>query len=153
LEIGFGHLLGGGFGFADAAGFGEGFEAEVAALLGPFVVLFGQDGADEANDAVAVGEDADDVGAAADLSVEALVRVIGPDLLPDLFREGGEREDLVAGGLEVFEARGSLCSRASRTRSNWALTDSLSGWSNTVCSSVFTHGHELFGVTDIRFAA
>jgi hypothetical protein len=84
LEIGFGHLLGAGS-FADAAGFGEGFEAEVAALLGPFVVLFGQDGADEANDAVAVGEDADDVGAAADLSVEALVRVIGPDLLPDLF--------------------------------------------------------------------
>ena len=49
--------------------------------------------------------------------------------------------------------RGSLCSSASRTRSNWACTDSLSGWSNTVCSSVFTHGHELFGVADIRFAA
>ncbi len=59
LEVGFGHLLGGGFGFADAAGFGEGFEAEVAGLLGPFVVLLGEDGADEADDAVAVGEDAD----------------------------------------------------------------------------------------------
>ena len=48
---------------------------------------------------------------------------------------------------------GSLCSSASRTRSNWACTDALSGWSNTVCSSVFTHGHELFDVTDIWFAA
>lgn len=48
---------------------------------------------------------------------------------------------------------GSLCSRASRTRSNWACTASASGWSNTVERSVFTHGHELFGVAAIRFAA
>lgn len=49
------------------AGSGEGVEAEVAALLGPFIVLLGQDRADEADDAVAVGEDPYDVGAAADL--------------------------------------------------------------------------------------
>ena len=36
--------------------------AEVAAALGPFVVLLGQDGADEADDGGAVGEDADHVG-------------------------------------------------------------------------------------------
>jgi hypothetical protein len=35
--------------------------------------LFGEDGADEPGDAVAVGEDPDDVCAAADLPVEALV--------------------------------------------------------------------------------
>src|SRR3954454_21562478 len=36
-------------------------EAEVAAAFGPLVVLFGQDGADEADQRVAVGEDAHDV--------------------------------------------------------------------------------------------
>jgi hypothetical protein len=66
-------------------------------------VLLGEDGADEADDRVAVGEDADHVGAAADLAVEALVRVVGPDLPPDRFRERGEGEDLVPGGFEVGE--------------------------------------------------
>jgi len=42
----------------------EQLEAEVAALLDPFVVLFGQDCPDEADDGVAVGEDPNDVGAA-----------------------------------------------------------------------------------------
>ena len=51
----------------------EGLQAEVAALLDPFVVLFGQDGSDEADDGVAVGEDPEDVGAAADLAIEAFV--------------------------------------------------------------------------------
>jgi hypothetical protein len=54
-------------------GAGQDVEVEVAAALGPFVVLFGQDGADDADQGVAVGEDADDVGAPADLAVEALV--------------------------------------------------------------------------------
>jgi SAM-dependent methyltransferase len=40
---------------------GEDVEAEVAAACGPFVVLFGEDGADEADEGVAVGENADDV--------------------------------------------------------------------------------------------
>ena len=35
-----------------------------------FVVLFGQDGADEADDRCPVGEDADDVGAASDFAVQ-----------------------------------------------------------------------------------
>jgi hypothetical protein len=43
-------------------------------------VLFGQDGADESDDGVAVGEDPDDVGAAADLFVQAFVGVVRPDL-------------------------------------------------------------------------
>ena len=36
-------------------------------------MLFGEDGADEADQGGAVGEDADGVGAAADLPVESLV--------------------------------------------------------------------------------
>ncbi|MCV7126797.1 hypothetical protein, partial [Mycolicibacterium vanbaalenii] len=36
-------------------------------------MLFGQDGADEADQSVSVGEDADDVGASADLLVEAFL--------------------------------------------------------------------------------
>ena len=47
------------------AAFGEDVEAEVAAAFGPFVGLLGQDAADQADDALAVGEDADTVGAAA----------------------------------------------------------------------------------------
>jgi hypothetical protein len=42
--------------------------------------LFGQDGADEADERMAVGEDPDDVGAATDLAVEAFLRVVRPDL-------------------------------------------------------------------------
>ncbi len=51
-------------------GAGEDLEAEVAASFSPLVVLLGQDGADQADNGVTVGEDADDVGAAADLAVE-----------------------------------------------------------------------------------
>ena len=50
----------------------EDVEAERATAFGPFVVLFGQRRADEADDGGPVGEDADDVGAAADLAVESL---------------------------------------------------------------------------------
>jgi hypothetical protein len=39
-------------------------------------VLFGEDGSDEANQRWAVGEDADDVGAASDLAVESFLRVV-----------------------------------------------------------------------------
>jgi hypothetical protein len=47
----------------DGLGAGEDVESEVAAAFGPFVVLFGQDGADESDDAGPVGEDPDDAGA------------------------------------------------------------------------------------------
>jgi len=74
------HLLGGHGGVGDGgeAGAGEDVEAEVAAAFGPLVVLLGQDGADEADQRVAVGEDPDDVGAAADLAVEAFDRYLEP---------------------------------------------------------------------------
>ena len=77
LEVaGWVHLrAGAGRGEGDA-GAGEDVEAEVAAAFGPFVVLFGQDGADEADQGVAAGEDPDDVGAAADLPVQPFLRVV-----------------------------------------------------------------------------
>ena len=82
MSFGRGHLLCGVSGVGDGsdAAAGEDVEAEVAAAFGPFVVLLGEDGADEADDRVAVGEDADHVGAAADLAVEPLGGVIAPDL-------------------------------------------------------------------------
>jgi hypothetical protein len=87
---------------------GEEVESERAPAFGPVVVLLGEDGADEAEQGVAVGEDADYVGAAADLPVEAFLWVVRPDLAPDLLREGGEGEHVGAGGLEVLSHLGQL---------------------------------------------
>ena len=50
---------------------GDRFQGHVAgALDGPFVVLLQEDGADEPDDRVVVGEDADDLGPPFDLAVE-----------------------------------------------------------------------------------
>jgi hypothetical protein len=81
---------------------GEDVESEVAPSFGPFVVLLGQDGADQVDDRCPVGEDSNDVGAASDLAVKALRGAFGPDLPPDLLRKGGEREDVGAGDLKVL---------------------------------------------------
>ena len=70
---------------------GEDVEADVAAHLGPLVVLFGEHRPDQADQAGAVGEDPDDVGATADLTVEALLGAVGPDLAPDRLGKAGER--------------------------------------------------------------
>ena len=54
----------------------DGFQRHVAGPLHrPLIVLFEQDGADQTDDGVLVGEDADDVGASLDLAVEPLDRV------------------------------------------------------------------------------
>ena len=53
---------------------------EVVAVGGPVVVLFGEDGAEEADDRVVVGEDLHDVGASFDLLVQSLERVVRPEL-------------------------------------------------------------------------
>ena len=54
----------------------DGFQRHVSgALDGPFIVLFEQDGADETRDRVFIGKDADDLGSAFDLAVEAFERV------------------------------------------------------------------------------
>ena len=61
----------------------------------------------------AARQDADDVGAPADLEIEAFLRVVGANLAPVLLREGGEGEDLVCGvgqhAGSVREARLELC--------------------------------------------
>jgi hypothetical protein len=57
------------------AEFGHALDLHVAVLELPFVVLLEEDGADEADDAVLVGEDADDIGAALDLLVQPLQRI------------------------------------------------------------------------------
>jgi hypothetical protein len=71
---------------AAEAGYGQAPGRGSGALL-PFVVLLGQDDADEADDGVAVGEDPDAVGAEADLIVEPLGGVAGRDLAPDLLED------------------------------------------------------------------
>src|SRR5260370_7515575 len=54
----------------------HGFQGHVAgALHGPLIVLFEEDGTDEPNDGLVIGEDADDLRAALDLPVHALDRV------------------------------------------------------------------------------
>jgi hypothetical protein len=63
---------------------GEAFQAEVAATDRPLVRLLEHQGADEADDGLIVREDADDVGAALDLLVDALERVRRRDLGPVL---------------------------------------------------------------------
>lgn len=58
------------------AHYGDGFQRHVAGPLdGPFIVLFEQQRADETNDGIVVGKDADDFCAPLDLAVETLDRV------------------------------------------------------------------------------
>ena len=64
-------------------------------------MLLGQDRSDEADDRVPVGEDPHDVGAAAELSVQAFVGVVRPDLSPHALGEAGEGQDLVTGRVQV----------------------------------------------------
>ena len=71
MDLGFGHLLDGAG--VNGLGAGEDVQSEVAADFGPLVVLFGQHRADEPDDAVPFRKDADDVGAATDLTVQPLL--------------------------------------------------------------------------------
>ncbi|MGZ2376154.1 hypothetical protein FB004_1297 [Sinorhizobium medicae] len=48
----------------------------IVTLHSQFIVLLEQDGADEADDGVIIGEDADDLGPAFDFAIEALDRVV-----------------------------------------------------------------------------
>src|SRR5271156_608906 len=66
-------------------------EALVAGPLDrPFIVLLEQDGADQADNGLLIGEDADDLGAALDLAVQPFQRIGRVDLGPVVprFREG-----------------------------------------------------------------
>jgi hypothetical protein len=59
---------------------GEHVETEIAAPLDPLIVLHGEDGSDEADQRGAVGEDPDHIGSPADFLIEALLRIVAPDL-------------------------------------------------------------------------
>ena len=61
---------------------------------GPFVVLFSEDGANEAAHGRPVREDAYHIGASPDLLVETLLWVVGPELLPVGEWEAGEGQDV-----------------------------------------------------------
>ena len=63
-------------------------EALVAGPLDrPFIVLLEQDGADQADNGLLIGEDADDLGAALDLAVQPFQRIGRVDLRPVVFGE------------------------------------------------------------------
>jgi len=113
---------------------------------GPLVVLFGEDGADEADDRGAVGEDADDVGAAADLFVEPLERVVAPELPPVLLREAGEGEQIGRGLFEQCRgASGKRVASWSTIRRCCSCTVAASGWPKIVRTIVATKLCALFG--------
>ena len=88
--------------------FGEDVEAEVAARLDPFVMLFGQDGADEADKRVTVGEDTNDISAAPDFLVEPFLGIVRPYLASSLFGKRGECQQVCPGGVEVIGDLGKL---------------------------------------------
>jgi len=133
------------------SGFAHDVEAEVAAGFGPFVVLFGQHSSDEANEGVAVGEDADDVGAAADFFVEPFLGIVGPDLAPDLLGNAVKANSSARAASRCWATFGSLSVSASSTRSYWATTDSASGWSKMECSRVRTQGQDDFGADPVTW--
>jgi len=76
-----------------------------------------QDAAGQAEQCGRVGEDADDVGAAFDLLVHPLERVVGPDLLPVRGGEVRERGDVLGGvaehGLDFGELAPSMVAMTS----------------------------------------
>ena len=92
-------------------------------------MLFGQDGADEADDRWSIGEDADDVGAASDFAVEPFVGVVRPDLSPDLLGEAGEGQDVCPGGFEVVSDGGQLAGQGVDDAVELVVDGALSGWS------------------------
>lgn len=79
----------------------EDFQSEVSAAFGPFIGLLGQDRADEPDDGLSVGEDHYSVGAAPDLAIEPFIRVVRPDLSPDVIGESGEHEQVLTGVTEM----------------------------------------------------
>ena len=80
------------------AQWGDGFQCHVAASLNrPFVVLFQQDSTHQPEDGGFVGEDADHIRSPLDLAIEPLDGIVGVDLGPVVFREGGVGEDVLFG--------------------------------------------------------
>lgn len=83
----------------------ESFQAHVAPLHRPFVVLLEQDGTDQANDRGLVGEDPDHIGAALDLPVQPFQWIGAVDLGTMLLGECCLCKHI---GLGVIHQRGQL---------------------------------------------
>jgi len=80
----------------------------------------------------------DDAGAAADSLVKGFLRVVAPDLPPDLARESVNTRDVVAG---TVHARGGLRILASSASATWrcrALTVALASYPKMARASVDT---------------
>ena len=86
---------------------GDGLKGHVSGPLdGPFVVLFKQQCADEADDGAIVGEDADDLGAPLDLAIESLDGIGAVKLGPVLPGKGHIGEHVFFSGVhELGELR------------------------------------------------
>ena len=85
------------------------FQGHVAgALDSPLIVLLEQDRPDQAGDRGLVGEDADHVGAAFDLAVDAPQRIGRVDLGPVLFGEAHIGEHVLLGFIEQGGELGQL---------------------------------------------
>jgi hypothetical protein len=95
------------------------FQCHVAGALDrPFVVLLKQDRADQTDDGVLVGEDADDIGAPLDLAVKALDRIGRVQLGAMLDREGHVGEHV---GLGLVQEAASLSSFLRQIRRIWRV--------------------------------
>ena len=79
--------------------------------------------------------------------------VVGPDLSPDLLREGGEREDDGSGVFEVFGDLGELLDQSCHDPVGLGVDRVGVGLVVVECNIALTHPHDDFGVIDIRFAA
>jgi hypothetical protein len=106
---------------------GEAFHGDVAAADQPVVVLLGEDRADQADHGGAVGEDADDVGAPADLAVQTFEWVVRPNLAPVLAGEGGEGEDVLGSCEQQVGSLGKRSWSCSTTRPCCDQTSSAQG--------------------------
>src|SRR5690348_18295617 len=98
----------------------EGVVAEVALADEPFVVLFEHDAGGESDQGAVVGEDADDVAAAAGLAVDAFERVGRAQLWPVVGGEGVEGEQSSSASSRSAAIFGS----GLRSRSSASLTSS-----------------------------
>ena len=102
-------------------------DAHVAAQDGPFVVVFGESGADQSDHRIAVRaqEDADDVGAMAELPVQALLRLVRPDHSSSAVGEAGEGQHVTGGVGEELGSGGEPYGELLNARVCWAHTRSV----------------------------
>ena len=75
----------------------DGFQAHVAACDGPLIVLLEHQRADEADDGIVVGEDANDICASLDFFIQPFERIGGVELALMVLWKGHLSEHVVLG--------------------------------------------------------